>query len=363
MRRPHARPRSRRGGGRGALESIGAPAELALAVLEQAAELSRLGRLAEAQRSGERAIALAESLHDPELLALCLTVQGFIVIRLGKGAEARALQRRALEIVERSGRPSAIGRVLNNLALADNFLGDYRAAEAGYERAQSIWNELGAARLGGLATHNLGVVAQRMGDYAKALERYRAALEAFQRSGDRKMIGINLMSTGDSLIRLGRAAEARRPLGEALAIGGQDSHALVLAYARAMMAHAEIELGNPVTAAAYLLTGLEEASRGQFREVLAEGVVNAARLVLAALPARSAEACGWLHGLRSLPETPARVRDDAKRLGDRLECGGIAPTTGGPPASLDELAAIAIGVARAFATPRDALAPIRGVLR
>lgn len=336
-----------------ALEAIGSQRELALAVLEQAAELSHLGRLVEAERSGDRAIALAQSLDDPDLLALCLTVQGFIVIRLGKGAEARALQRRALEIVERLARPSAIGRVLNNLALADNFLGSYGAAEAGYERAQSIWKELGAARLAGLATHNLGVVAQRMGDYAKALERYRIALEAFQRSGDRKMIGINLMSTGDSLVRLGRAGEACGPLQEALAIGRQDSHALVIAYARAMMAHAQVELGNPGAAAGELLQAIEEASRGQLREVLAECVVNAARLVDAALPSRKEEACAWLRALRSLHETPARVRDDAKRLGERLDSGD--PGAGGEAAaSLDELVAAAANAARLLSVAQPA---------
>ena len=315
--------------------------DLARATAYRAIVLSHLGRLAEAEAEGTRAIGLAESLGDPKLIMLATTVQGFIVIRLGKGALARDLQCRALALAESIGRPSYIARVSNNLALAENFLGNYKAAEALYERALNIWKSIGMIRVAGLAMHNLGVVAQRMGDYALALERYREGLDLLKRAGDRKMIALNLISTGDSLVRIGRAREARAPLAEGLRIAERDSHALVMAYAYPMLAHAEIALGNVRQAAIHLLAGFDLAERDNYTDVLAETVVNAARLVELAMPGGEAMARAWLRDLMALPEASARVRDDARRImGDP---GTSLPAAG---RSLTELARVARAATR-----------------
>jgi predicted ATPase/DNA-binding SARP family transcriptional activator len=308
-----------------ALAKREAPAELARATMYRAAVLSHLGRLAEAEAEGARAIAIAETLDQPLLLTQSLTVLGYIVIRSGKGTLARDLQRRALGIAESIGRPSYIARVSNNLALAENFLGDYKAAEAGYERALGIWKSIGMIRVAGLAMHNLGVVAQRLGDFALALERYREGLDLLKRAGDRKMIAINLISTGDSLVRIGRARDALAPLAEGIRIAERDAHALVVAYAYPMFAHAEISLGNVRQAAIHILAGLDLAERDNYTDVIAESVVNAARLVELMMEDGERTAAGWLRDLVVLPETSARVRDDAKRI---LGNADATPVTG-----------------------------------
>jgi predicted ATPase/DNA-binding SARP family transcriptional activator len=300
-----------------AFEAASPSENLARALMEQMMTLSHLGRLAESEAVGARAIAMAEALGHDTLLAQALTLQGIVIVRLGKAREARELQRRALGIALEHRQPTLLARVHNNLAMAENFLGEYGAAEAGYSAAYELWQDVRMTRFKALAMHNLGVVSQRVGDYARALERYRIALEGLKRVGDRKMISINLMSIGDSLVRIGRPGEARAPLLEALDIAERDGHALPVPYARMMLAHTEIVLGNPGEAARQVLLGFEEAERGSYTDVLAEGVVNTARLAVAMRLDSQLQALDWMRALAILPEASARVRDDARRI---LDC-------------------------------------------
>jgi tetratricopeptide (TPR) repeat protein len=229
--------------------------------------------------------------------------------------------------------------------MAENFLGEYGAAEAGYTAAYDLWQDVRMTRFKALAMHNLGVVSQRVGDYARALERYRTGLEGLKRVGDRKMISINLMSIGDSLVRIGRPEEARAPLVEALDIAERDGHALPVPYARMMLAHTEIVLGNPGEAARQVLLGFEEAERGSYTDVLAEGVVNTARLAVAMRLDSQSQALGWMRALAILPEASARVRDDARRILEAATGTKTPPADEGERRGLKELVSEARSVA------------------
>ncbi len=320
-----------------ALAGMEAPRELGTAVMERALTLSHMGKLADAEREAKRAQAIALTVGDLRLLAIACTVEGITVVRSGRASEARELQRKALDIAVRLDKPSMMARMHNNLALAENYLGDYRAAQAGYESALALWESSRSTRSTGLALHNLGVVAERMGDYARALERYRSAFDMFTRVGDRKMMSINLISTGDSLTRIGRPEEARAPLQEALRIAEHDGHALPIPYARVMMAHAEVTLGRYREAAQQLALAFDAAEKGNYKDVLAEGVVNAARLVSAAGPSGAAYALAWMRAILALPDVSARVRDDATALVEALTRRGTVEPAAGNGGALADL--------------------------
>ena len=148
---------------------------------------------------------------------------------------------------------------------------------------------------------------------------------------------INLISTGDSLTRIGHPEEARAPLQEALLIAEHDGHALPIPYARVMMAHAEVTLGRHREAARQLALAFDAAEKGNCKDVLAEGVVNAARLVAVAVPGGAASALAWMRAILALPDASARVRDDANALVETLAKRGEAESSAGNGGALTDL--------------------------
>lgn len=273
-----------------------------------------LGRLAEAEKTGSKAYALAEKLKDPSLQASACRVLGLALLQSGRREEGRELQVRALELARSVGRPSLVAAAHNNLALAENHLGNYREAEAGYENALTFWREVQATANIGRGMHNLGVVATRQGLHEEALNRYRAALAMLRKAGDRNLIALNLMSTGDALLRLDRAAEAREIAGQALDMAELDGHMLPALDARIVLAQAAIALGEYAEAAQQLHRVLEASIRNGFVNVSADAIVSAARLVAKVDPAMRTAALTWAQRIVAMDEVSLTIRKDADAL-------------------------------------------------
>ena len=333
------------------LDRLALPGDLAEARSARAFTLFLLGRLDEAEREADIALVLAQTRGDPAALAAGLRVKGLVLLQSGRREEGRDLQRRALDLAARHGKPSLQAAAHNNLALCENHLGNFRAAEAGYENALALWRELHMTGNVGRAMHNLGVVATRMGDHGSALARYRAALEVLLKAGDRNLIALNLMSTGDALVRLGRPGDARAPLAQALHMAERDGHALPALDSHIVLAQAAMALGEPREAARHLAAALDGARERRFANVLADAVVNAARLVATVRPGDAQRAAAWAGEIALLPAASVSVRGDAQALLAEL---AVAIPAAKAPRSLEAVAAEAREAIAAVSAARDA---------
>jgi tetratricopeptide (TPR) repeat protein len=319
--------------------------------MARAFTLFLLGRLDDAEREANVALVLGEARGDPAAIAAGCRVKGLVLMQSGRREEGRDLQRRALDVASRVGKPSLQAAAHNNLALAENHLGNFRAAEAGYENALALWRDLHMTVNVGRGMHNLGVVATRLGDHGSALARYRAAREVLLKAGDRNLIALNLMSTGDALVRLGRPEEARAPLRQALRMAERDGHALPALDSHIVLAQAAIDLGELAEAAQHLVTAIDGAREGRFTNVLADAIVNAARLAAAARPGDAARAAAWAHDVGRLPATSVTVRQDAESLVAAL---AVRCDVNAAPRPLEALAGEARAAIAALSVPRDA---------
>lgn len=332
------------------LEPLAAAGELANARVARAFTLFLLGRLDDAEREANVALVLGEARGEPATIAAGCRVKGLVLMQSGRREEGRDLQRRALDVATRFGKPSLQAAAHNNLALAENHLGNFRGAEAGYESALALWRDLHMTVNVGRGMHNLGVVATRVGDHGSALARYRAAREVLLKAGDRNLIALNLMSTGDALVRLGRPEEARAPLRQALRMAERDGHALPALDSHIVLAQAALDLGELPEAAQHLAAALDGARERHFANVLADAVVNAARLI-ATRPAERARAAAWARDIARLPDTSVSVRQDAEAL---IAALGSAPAPTDAPRPLQELVAEVRAAIATLNAPRDA---------
>ncbi|MBL8514883.1 MAG: tetratricopeptide repeat protein, partial [Betaproteobacteria bacterium] len=303
-----------------------------------------LGRLPEAEQAIAPALTMAEPLAEPALLAAVYRIQGLILLQSGRREAGRECQTRALALAHRLGRPSLLAAANNNLAMAESHLGNYDEAEVRYQAALSYWTELGDTANTGRVLHNLGVMSLRRGDRATALDRYRAALPVLKKSGDRNLISLNLMSTGDALIRLQRPAEAREAAQEALEMAEQDGHMLPALDARIVLAHAASVEGRWPEAVHHLLLAIDGARQHNYRNVLANAVLCAARLLrLSNAPRQGGD---WARHIAADTTIPENIRKDAHDFLGEISANGVesiaSPGLGAiADAALAELNAIA----------------------
>jgi CHAT domain-containing protein len=196
---------------------------------QQALDLGRAGKLAEAIAMERRAIALYQSQHGPDdagladflqtLAGLCNSVQDYAgavaaleqelallerstprdvnkiagalgsqaAIRLGQGqpVEAAELASRALALQEQlfGKDDDRLGGTLTNLASAQTALGDMTAAAATFERARLIYKSAKQSETTGFATllNNLGRLYLQMGAFDQAIPAFEECLAIRQR--------------------------------------------------------------------------------------------------------------------------------------------------------------------------------------
>jgi predicted ATPase/DNA-binding SARP family transcriptional activator len=303
-----------------------------------------LGRLPDAEQAITPALAMAEPLAEPALLAAVCRIQGLILLQSGRREAGRECQVRALALANTVGRPSLLAAANNNLAMAESHLGNYDEAEARYQAALSYWSQLGDTANTGRVLHNLGVMSLRRGDYATALDRYRTALPVLKKSGDRNLISLNLMSTGDALNRLDRPSEARVPAQEALEMAERDGHMLPALDARIVLARAADVEGRWPEAAHHLSLAIDGAQMHSYRNVLANAVLGAARLLRQS--GAHFQGGDWAHHIAADTTIPENIRKDARDFLEEISANGFessaSPGLGAiADAALAELNAIA----------------------
>ena len=306
-----------------------------------------LGRLPDAEQAITAALALAEPLGDTALISGACRIQGVILLQSGRREGARECQVRALALANTVNRPSLLAGANNNLAMAESHLGDYDQAEVHYQAALMYWSQLGDTANTGRVLHNMGVMSLRRGDLVTALDRYRAALPVLKKSGDRNLISLNLMSTGDALIRVDRPAEACAPAQEALEMAERDGHMLPALDARIVLAHAASVEGRWPEAVHHLLLVIDGARLHSYRNVLANAVLCAARLLR--LSGTPGQGDVWAHCIALDTTIPENIRQDARAFANAGATSHALPNSS---PGMDALAETALAALRALTAMR-----------
>jgi predicted ATPase len=226
---------------------------LARALLARSSTLYALGRLLEARRDAETALALAEDLSATkrigearrasaqaafqlgeldavrEHLQRALEIErdrgdhlasasvhrhlGSLYNSLGELDQARDAFERSLKLAAASGDGSAEAYALLGLGWNDFERGERDRARAHYERAIVLLRRLKMARSERIAVGYLGLVDFYEGDLARAEERLRQAALASRRAGDLRVEGIFEGVLGGVLAAADRIDESRAALG------------------------------------------------------------------------------------------------------------------------------------------------------
>jgi CHAT domain-containing protein/Tfp pilus assembly protein PilF len=149
---------------------------------EEALNLQRRGKFAEAIPIAERALEIREKLLGAEHLdvAVVLNSLGRLYYEKSNHPQAESLHQRALTIREKAlgGEHLLVAESLNNLAIVFQGKGDYSRAEPLYQRALAIREKTVGAEdaLVAQSLHNLANLNKAKGDYVRAVLLYQRAI-------------------------------------------------------------------------------------------------------------------------------------------------------------------------------------------
>ncbi|UIX29275.1 ATP-binding protein [Streptomyces sp. GQFP] len=162
----------------------GEPLLLARALANRASAFLLLGRLPEARRTAERALAPAEASGDPARLVGPFNVLAQLAQREGRFAEAHAHGERVLELVEFAGDPADVVLARGNLVQQTLNLGDLTAAADHAAQALTLARRLGETWCLPYALTNQARVLIRLGRESEAAGILADALGIADANGD-----------------------------------------------------------------------------------------------------------------------------------------------------------------------------------
>ena len=185
------------------------PALLARGLGARGRSLMFRGKVDEAERDLDRALALATAAGERRLEAELLADLGVHVHRRGDLPRAQGLYERALAVDRAAGGSRTEGRVLGNLGALHHDARRHDQAIEHYERALSILVIHGDKRLLGIVSTNLGTLEQEQGAMSAAKRRFDRAAALLAEVGDLRLLGITLTNLGLLHHEEGRLEEAR----------------------------------------------------------------------------------------------------------------------------------------------------------
>ena len=200
-----------------ALDGI-APAARAVASWTRALVAWRNGRLNEAEKWLEQALALSRQAGDRRREGSFLGSLGNVYQEQGRFDEARKSHSFALAIHREFGDRRAEGTILGNLANAHFAQGRLDEARAGYESSIAIHREVGNRVVEGSVLGNLAGIHYEQGRFAECLACCQQALAIHREVGDRRCVGVALGNLGVIYRDQGEIEDARTHFEEALVI-------------------------------------------------------------------------------------------------------------------------------------------------
>lgn len=177
-----------------------------------------LGRLSEARRLFEQALAEQRAMRSPRYVIESLNHLGALYVRMGDLPQGLEMHRQALELEEqiRDTRNQPI--TLNNLGHTYYLMGQYAMAEPLYRKALAAAEAARLRVVSGLVLNNLGELYLRNGQRELGLEFLEKALQVKSDSHGSVYYKVwTLRALGDAYASLGRWSEAEMYVAQALA--------------------------------------------------------------------------------------------------------------------------------------------------
>ena len=179
----------------------------------------RQHELAKAEAMCQRSHAVAVAINDPVLAAEALNATALVHLERGDWSRAREFLAQALAVGATSA--DLRGKIEQNLGIMANIQGDLRSALRHYQASLEAYrlsrNEPGCAT----AYHNLGMVSSDQGQWRQADEYFQASLEIADAAGDVYLRGLNLLNRTEVYLAQQRFEEARASVEGALKIFDQ----------------------------------------------------------------------------------------------------------------------------------------------
>jgi DNA-binding CsgD family transcriptional regulator len=185
------------------------------------------------------------------------------------------------------GAPNDIATLVEDLARARQRNGEYGAARSLWERALAYAHERhDAARISSIQ-RRLGLVSFWAGQHDEAFAHYTAGLEAASTAGDEHLAARIRIAQAAAFQELGRADDALRELGEALAIAERLKNAGMLARIHRALMQLNLFVGHAAEARAHGERAIEFAGSADERAV--EWTAHWGIAVLAGLTGNASE--------------------------------------------------------------------------
>ena len=187
-------------------------------LLERGIAHEKAGRLDEAARDYQAAVAAATRSGDRVLLADALVHQGYLHYYRGEMNQSLLDLRRAYDLHTAAGNAEGRRSALELIAhvYADAKVGQYDRAAEYYRQLLTEYESAGAGTSVADTLFNIGSTLERKGDLAAALEWYRRALASEEKLGRLDEAAFVRRSIGVTLGKLGRPAEALPLLDQSL---------------------------------------------------------------------------------------------------------------------------------------------------
>lgn len=192
--------------------------ETAYALSRLGAIEARLGKHAEARRTLDESLTLAQASGDEVGVANATFGLGYAAIARGDYDEGVSLYERCLMLYEQLGHRQRVATVLHNFGNVRESQGRLDEAEALLTRAIEISEELRYDLLGAAARSSLAEVVLARGNVRRAFGLYAEALGTLARAGDRTGIAYTFEGCACAAAAAGDAWPALRLAGAAAAL-------------------------------------------------------------------------------------------------------------------------------------------------
>jgi predicted ATPase/DNA-binding SARP family transcriptional activator len=248
-----------------AVASVDQDAVVRLACAQRWVWLMR-GRFAEGRAAFDEAI---KAEVEPLRHAAALNGAASFAAHQGDTRIADELWTKALAINREHGDPDEAARCLAELggvAVAER---DLELAHARYEEASRLFRELGNHLREGIALSNLAAIAANRDDLAAAVEFGEQAIALQREIDDPVDLSVSLANLSPTVLRLGDIERSRVLLREAIELGEEYEHTLLLAHTLAVAAELAAVEGD--RALALKLCGATEAAFAAIAGELPEG--------------------------------------------------------------------------------------------
>ncbi len=190
----------------------------ARALMQKGNTYDRLGRLAEATASLERARVIFARAGDRQWEGQALRSQANVLYDQGKMTDSRRMNEQALTVFRKGGNLTSVVDTLNAIANVLYEQGDLAGARKFYEEALPVQRETGAKTSLAGTVGNLGNVLDAQGDLAGARKMHEESLRLFTEAGDQRGTSSTLNNLGLLAVEQGDLAAAKSFFSQGLKI-------------------------------------------------------------------------------------------------------------------------------------------------